>query len=340
MQGGTIAKPEDSTAAGEFIIKGVPARALAQSLGFHTAPESGVKSVMASGGKLSAQLAATAPDELRVLVAVTRSKSGINAGRKKAVATFVWGNQKQKIMPFSDLKTEPGVTLDLYPNGDDSNPTRYTGGLDLMVEYPNFQDKTTRSGAYVADTGPMCARVVIDLRSVDNVPTNPDPRGPMTFNNLNSPLEVCEGTTEQNAERAALEKYADGVLYDLNSFSKTPFDFQRSLGQTALPDAAELQAQFNVTGSVSTGTLDEFFAPLIVLPAGDPENWTTEEKAEAATARKYQSLKKQFGYYYRATQVYYVTNADGTRKDIFILGLNGWGVGGLHTIQFPVPQAN
>lgn len=326
VTGGTIAKPADATAANEFIITGVRAKALAQSLG--------IKTAAASGG-LKAQ---ATEDEMRVLLAITRSKSGTNVGKKKAVATFVWGNGQEKVLPLGTTKEQPGVTLDIYPQGNEAAKTTYTGSLNLEVTYPDFQDKTTRSGPYVNDTGTQCARLTFDLTTA---PNSGDTTGyvPLLFNNASSALEVCEGISERNAERVALEKNSAGLLYNYRSQAAAKFSFLKFEELTAMPDEARVRAAVSAPADaeVVQMSLDDWFAPLIELPAGDSENWTAEEKARAATARKYQTLKKQYGYYYREARVYLVKTSS-ERTDILILGLNGWGVGGLQTVQFPAPD--
>lgn len=327
VTGGTIPKPADATAANEFIITGVRAKMLAQSLGMDT--ESGVQTVSARGG-LSAQ---AQEDEMRVLLSVTRAKSGDNAGKKRATATFVWGNGKEKIIPID--KDTPAITLDIYPQATPTNYKRYEGSLNLEVKYPDFQDKTTRSGPYVLDTGAQCARLTFNFTTAENTASG-GAYSPLMFNNTAAPLEVCEGVTERNAEKVALEKYSDGLMFDYQSVGAAPFTFVSKDGVTALPtDAAGLAAVAGTdpAATVTTSTLADFFAPLTVMPAGDSSTWTPDQKAQAAQARKYASLQKQFGYYYRETRVYTVATSAG-REDIVLLGLNGWGVGGLKTIRF------
>ena len=327
VQGGTIARPADSTAANEFIITGVRAKQLAASLGVDVGT---AQNVMARAGTLQAQ---ATTDEMRVLLAVTRSKSGDNAGKKRAVATFVWGNDQEQVVAIKDTKS---VTLDIYPESAPNMFQRYEGNLDMKVTYPDFQAKTTRSGTYVTDTGKMCAKLSFNFTTKENAETPSAGYSPLGFNNSAAPLEVCEGVTERNAEKVALEKAADNLLFTQGSIAAAPFSFVSKDGVTALPtDAAGLSAAVGTDASatVTTQTLADFFAPLVVLPAGDSKTWTTEQKEQASVARKYIALQKQFGYYYRSATVYTVATSAG-RDDIVILGLNGWGVGGLKTFRF------
>ena len=328
VTGGTITRPADSTAANEFIITGVRAKVLAQSLGLDVGA---AQNVMARAGSMQA-LATT--DEMRVLLAVTRSKSGDNAGKKRAVATFVWGNDQEQVIPIDD-KTK-GVTLDIYPEAAPTMFQRYEGNLDMKVSYPDFQAKTTRSGVYVNDSGKMCAKLSFNFTTKENAETPTAGYAPLAFNNTAAPLEVCEGVAEREAEKVALEKASNNLMFDYQSLASAPFTFVSKDGVTALPtDAASLAAAVGTdpAATVTTSTLADFFAPLTVLPAGDSKDWTAEQKAEAALARKYASLQKQFGYYYRSATVYTVATSAG-RDDIVILGLNGWGVGGLKTFRF------
>lgn len=332
VTGGTIARPADATAANEFIITGERAKALARSLGLGVkldADRGSVRAVMAAQG-IKAQ---AVEDEMRVLLSVTRAKSGDNAGKKRATATFVWGNGKEKIVPIN--KDTPAITLDIYPQATPANYKRYEGNLNMEVKYPDFQDKTTRSGPYVLDTGAQCARLTFNFTTAENTASG-NAYTPLLFNNSSSPLEVCEGVSERNAEKVALEKYSDGLMYTEGSVGAAPFAFVSKDGVTALPtDAAGLAAVAGTdpAATVTTSTLADFFAPLVVMPAGDSSTWTPDQKAQAAQARKYASLQKQFGYYYRETRVYTVATSAG-REDIVLLGLNGWGVGGLKTIRF------
>lgn len=326
VTGGTIARPADSTAANEFIITGTRAQALAQSLGVDVGS---ARSVM-TGSKLTAQ---AADSEMRVLLSVTRAKSGDNAGKKRAVATFVWGNGKEKVIPIN--KDTDALTLDIYPQTAPNDYKRYTGTLGMEVKYPDFQDKTTRSGSYVADTGAMCAKLSFNFTTAEATVSG-SPYTPLLFNNSSSPLEVCEGVSERNAEKVALEKYADGLMYQQGSVGAAPFSFVSQDGVTVLPtDAATLATALGTdpAASVAVSSLADFFAPLTVLPAGKSEDWTPEQKADAAVARKYANLQKQFGYYYRDVKVYTVATS-ASREDVFVVGLNGWGVGGLKTIRF------
>lgn len=327
VTGGTIARPEGSTAANEFIITGVRAAALAQALGVDMGQ---AQNVMARKSTLQAQ---ATTDEMRVLLAVTRAKTGDNAGKKRAVATFVWGNDQEKIVPLdADTKS---VILDIYPQSAPALYQRYQGDLNMAVTYPDFQAKTTRNGVYMNDSGPMCAKLSFNFKSAAMADPAPAGYTPLVFNNTASPLEVCEGVTERNAEKVALEKAADGLMYDYQSLGASPFTFTSKDNLTALPtNAATLAAAVGTSAiaTVTLSTLADFFAPLTVLPAGDSTTWTPEQKANAARARKYASLQKQFGYYYRATQVYTVQGAG--RDEIYLLGLNGWGVGGLKVLRF------
>lgn len=328
VTGGTIARPADSTAANEFIVTGVRAKQLAQALGVDVGS---AQNVMARAGTMQAQ---ATTDEMRVLLAVTRSKSGDNAGKKRAVATFVWGNDQEQIIPID--KDTKGITLDIYPESAPTLFQRYDGNLDMKVTYPDFQAKTTRSGVYVNDSGKMCAKLSFNFTTKENAATPTAGYAPLAFNNTAAPLEVCEGETERNAEKVALEKASNGVMFDYQSLASAPFTFTSKDGVTALPtDAASLAAVVGTdpAATVTTSTLAEFFAPLTVLPAGDSKDWTPEQKAQASLARKYIALQKQFGYYYRSAQVYTVATSAG-REDIVLLGLNGWGVGGLKTIRF------
>ena len=328
VTGGTIAKPADATAANEFIITGVRAKALAQALGVDVG---GAQNVMARAGTMQAQ---ATTDEMRVLLAVTRAKTGDNAGKKRAVATFVWGNDQEQIIPID--KDTKGVTLDIYPESAPNLFQRYEGNLDMKVTYPDFQAKTTRSGVYVNDSGPMCAKLSFNFTTKENAETPTAGYAPLAFNNSAAPLEVCEGVAERNAEKVALEKATSGLTFTLDSLASAPFTFVSKDDLTTLPtDAASLAAAVGTdpAATVTQTTLAEFMAPLKVLPAGDSKDWTTEQKAQASLARKYAALEKQFGYYYRSATVYTVATSAG-REDIVILGLNGWGVGGLRTIRF------
>ena len=327
VTGGTIAKPADATAANEFIVTGVRAKALAQALGVDVGD---VQNVMARSGSLQAQ---ATTDEMRVLLSVTLSKSGTNAGKKRAQATFVWGNDQEQVVSIKDTKA---VTLDIYPESSPNLFQRYEGNLDMTVTYPDFQAKTTRSGVYVNDAGKMCAKLSFNFTTKENAATPTAGYSPLLFNNTAAPLEVCEGTTERQAEQVALEKASNGVMFDYQSVGAAPFTFTSKDGVTALPtDAAGLAAVAgtDAAATITTSTLADFFAPLVVLPAGDSTTWTTEQKAQASLARKYIALQKQFGYYYRSTRVYTVATSAG-REDIVLLGLNGWGVGGLKTLRF------
>lgn len=329
VTGGTIAKPADATAANEFIVTGERAKMLGQALGVNLDADRGsARAVMAQGLKAQA-----VEDEMRVLLSVTRAKSGDNAGKKRATATFVWGNGKEKVIPIN--KDTDALTLDIYPQATPNDYKRYTGSLNMEVKYPDFQDKTTRSGSYVADTGAMCAKLSFNFTTAE-ASVSGSPYTPLLFNNSSSPLEVCEGVSERNAEKVALEKYADGLMYQESSVGAAPFTFVSKDGVTALPtDAASLAAALGTDAgaTVTVSSLDDFFAPLTVLPAGESKEWTPEQKADAAKARKFASLQKQFGYYYRDVKVYTVATSAG-REDIVLLGLNGWGVGGLKTIRF------
>ena len=255
-------------------------------------------------------------------------------GKKRAVATFVWGNDDEKVVPID--ATTDAVTLDIYPQATPTAAVRYTGGLSMAVTYPDFQDKTTRSGAYIADTGAACAKLSFHFKSASMAATPPAGYTPLVFNTSASPIEVCEGASERAAEQVALEKATAGLMFDVGSVGAAPWTYTKKDGATALPtNAATLAAAVGSSASatVTTQTLAAFIAPLKVLPAGDPLTWTPEQKAAAAVAKKYAGLEKQFGYYYRAVTVYTVATSS-SRTDLYILGLNGWGVGGLHTIQF------
>ena len=324
VAGGTITKPTDSTAAGEFVVTGERAQALAQSLGIQT-QSLGAESLQAQA----------VTDELRILLAVTRATSGTNAGKKRAVATFVWGNGAEKITVAGDPKLNKAVTLDIYPQGSPNTVNTYTGSLDLMVQAPDFQDKTTRSGNYMADTGAACARLVFDLTSKSNAATAPAGYVPLLFNNAVAPLEVCEGTTEKNAEQVALTKYSDAVQYEYQSSASAPWLFQRFDTETVLPTSAHLLELEGLAAGlpVTTQTVAAFFAPLEVLPTGDPMTWTTMQKAAAATAKKYTSLRKQIGYYYPQATVYRV-QISAEREGIYVMGKNGWGLGSIKTIRY------
>lgn len=332
VSGGTITKPADATAAGEFVITGE--RAIAAASVLRVGP-------FANSGLSAQDIKAQAIDaELRVLVAVTRSTSGTNAGKKKAVATFVWGNQSEQITANgADATLNPAVTLDIYPQGNAAMSQTYKGSLDLKVVAPDFQDKTTRSGVYVNDSGPMCARLVVDLKSLPNSadPKKPTPNGytPYLFNTTAAPLEVCEGDTEKQAEFAAITKYSNAVQFNYQSAASAPWTFERFEGEAAVPTAARLIQLENLpaNAAVNTQAVSDFFGPLEALPAGDSATWTTEQKAAAATARKYTSLRKQLGYYYQGLTVYRVDAGNG-RENIYIFGKNGWGVGGIKTIRF------
>ena len=328
VTGGTIAKPADATAANEFIVTGIRAKQLAQALGVDVGQ---AQNVMARAGTMQAQ---ATTDEMRVLLAVTRSKSGDNAGKKRAVATFVWGNDQEQIIPID--KDTKGVTLDIYPESAPNLFQRYDGNLEMQVTYPDFQAKTTRSGVYVNDSGKMCAKLSFNFTTKENAATPTAGYAPLVFNNTAAPLEVCEGETERNAEKVALEKASKDVMFTLDSLASAPFTFVSKDGVTTLPtDAASLAAAVGTdpNAAVTTQSLADFFAPLKVLPTGESSTWTTEQKAQASLARKYAALEKQFGYYYREAKVYTVATSAG-REDIVLLGLNGWGVGGLRTIRF------
>ncbi len=214
----------------------------------------------------------------------------------------------------------------------------YEGTLNMTTTYPNFQTSSSKYTPYVDEKGGLCVRLSYSFTTAQVTPgVNYQP---LVFNNLVAPLVVCEGTSEREAEKMALEKASTGMLYQYQSEAAAAFTFSSKDGATALPtDAASYASVLNTQAgdTVAVSTLDDFFAPLTVLPGGDPALWNAADKANAATARKYIALQKQFGYYYTATKVYTVSHSGTNKKDIYILGLNGWGIGGLRTIQFYVP---
>ncbi|MFD2610773.1 nuclease A inhibitor family protein [Deinococcus taklimakanensis] len=339
VTGGTIAVPADSTAAGEFVFTGVRARAIAQSLGYSpdTLNAQGQTAALAAGN-LKAQ---AVQDELRVLLTVNRAKTGDNAGKKKAQATFVWGNQTELLQspvgvdPNGKVIRSPGLWLSVFPKGGDEFDSRAMteGTLELKVESPNFQDKTTKSSPYADDTGAQCARLMFTFGTARNDGTTSG-YTPMSFTNQDAPLILCEGVAERDAEKVALEKATASMAYTVGSIVDGPFTYTRwdnRKGTTLSADELRAAVGAPAGAALVRSTFDAFFAPLTVLPAGDPKTWTPAQKEQAATAKKYINLQKQFGYYFKNLFVITVKTNAG-RDDILILGENGWGVGGLKTL--------
>ena len=217
----------------------------------------------------------------------------------------------------------------------------YEGTLNMTTTYPNFQTSSSKSTPYVDEKGGLCVRLSYSFTTAQVTPGSN--YQPLVFNNLVAPLVVCEGDTERFAEKTALEKATDGLLFNQESEGSAAFNYYYHNDLTALPTTdAEYVTAFGVQAgdNVEVRNTDTFFASLTALPGGDPDKWTTQQKAEAALARKYIALQKQFGYYYTATKVYVVSHNNTNKKDIYIMGLNGWGIGGVHTLQFFVPSIN
>lgn len=332
---GTINRPADATAAGEFVITGERATALAQAL--RVGPFS--KSLTAQN--LSAQnMQPQATDaELRVLLAVTRATSGTSAGKKKAVATFVWGNQAEQITAknLNPANGGPAVTLDVYPQATPAALQTFKGALGLKVEAPNFQDKTTKSSPYIADIGITCARLVVNLTTL---PNSADPKEggvpggytPYLFNTSAAPLEVCEGQTEKDAEKVALEKAIAGLMYTRDSAAAAPWAFTRYEGEGVMTRNRLLELEkLPLDSAVTVQTVTEFFTPL--ENPGATGGTYEEVKAAQAVARKYTALRKQLQAYYQNLNVYRVKVANG-RETIYVVGNNGFGAGGVKTVRF------
>lgn len=269
---------------------------------------------LAQALSLSPQDTVELGDRLRVVLTVNRAKSGQNIGRKKASAVLIWGNQTVPI--------KGNVTLGLGLAGESRALKTTAGKVALEVERPNFQDKFTKSTGFVDDTGRMCARFAFDLAAAGQVFSAP------------APVEVCEGDTERDAAQVALEKFSKGLPYSYQSAGSAAWTFTRWDGEKALPTPAQFLplAGLPADALVTVQTLPQFFAPL-VTPSAPTERATT-------IAAQYSTLERQFSAYYRETRVYRVRVSED-REALYVLGLNNWGVSGLHTLRFatsPIPD--
>lgn len=282
--------PEDATAAREFVFSKRQTRALAQSL---------------SLGPLDA---VDLGERLRVVLTVSRAKSGANIGKKKATATFIWGNQSVNLAGT--------YTLGVGAFGSTGALKATDGKLALAVKSPDFQAKAGRSTAYVEDTGEMCARLTFNLSAGSNAWSS------------NTPVEVCEGTGTRDAEEKALTTFSRGLLYTDGggSLAGSPWTFERVSEQPAdrMPTAAELLAARGLPAyiTVKTETFREFVYNHLSI-----YEMTSKER------RAWEGFLRQFEIYYREVQVYRIRIADD-RELVYVLGRNSSGLSGMSALRF------
>lgn len=283
--------PEDATATREFVFSKRQTRAALQSL------------------NLGPQEAVDLGERLRVVLTVSRAKSGANIGKKKATATFIWGNQT--------VNLSGTYTLGVGRFGTTGALRAADGKLALAVKFPDFQAKSSKSTAYVPDTGEMCARLTFNLGA-----------GTAAWSS-NTPVEVCEGTSARDAEKVTLEAFSRGLRYRYQSEGVARWTFARLSDQPAekLPTDAELLTLLNLPTSskVTRETLMAFLSRMYMGGGSYKETM------------QYLKLKNQFDIHYSETTVYHVGMNDN-RQLIFILGRNSYGLAGLWTYRFHAPE--
>lgn len=284
---------EDATASREYVFTKRQTRAALQSLG------------------LSPLDTVDLGERLRVVLTVTRAKSGANIGKKKATATFIWGNK--------EVALSGTYTLGVGAFGTSGALKATDGKLALAVKSPDFQAKAGRSTAYVPDSGPLCARLTFNLGA-----------GTSAWSS-NAPVEVCEGVNERNAEQKALETFSKGLLYRYQSDGGSAWTFARLSDQPAdkLPTGAEVVAARGLPSytTVKTEKLGQFFY-----------NWNYGTPGlDGKTVKRQNALYRQFDIYFKEAQVYRIHLSD-TRELIYILGRNSYGVSGLWAYRFHAPD--
>lgn len=286
---GTVADaPEDATAAREYVFSKRQTRAALQSLGL---------------GQLDA---VDLGERLRVVLTVNRAKSGANIGKKKATATFIWGNQTVNLAGT--------YTLGVGAFGSTGALKATDGKLALAVKSPDFQAKASKSTAYVPDTGLLCARLTFNLGA-----------GPSAWSS-NSPVEVCEGVSERNAEEKALTTFSKGLRYTEGSLAGSPWTFGRISDQGAaeMPAPAVLLAARGLPAytTVKTETFREFVYNHLSI-----YEMTSKER------RAWTGFLQQFNIYYKESKVYRIRLSD-ERELVYLLGRNSSGVSGVWAYRF------
>ena len=274
----------ETTATREFVFSKTQSRAVVQGLGLH------------------AQDAADLGDRLRVVLSVTRVRSGAKAGQKRASAVLIWGQEGVTLTGRTTLTIGPASTL--------TATTAVTGDVALTVKAPDFQVKRTRLTAPVPDTEPQCARFAFTLAATGQ-----------SFS-ATTPVEVCEGSGA-DAALAAVTRWSAPLLYTYQSTGASRFT---AVPLGAVTGPADVRAALGVGPDVpvTIQTLAEFFAP---LRQDDQGNQTG-----------YVALERQFLAYYTSAVVYRVQVTPG-REVIWILGTDTWGSSGLAVQRFGAETA-
>lgn len=282
--------PQDATASREFELTAQQARAAVQGLGLTEQADLG--------------------ERLRVVLSVSRSRTGTNAGKKRASAVFIWGSSAKLAGTYALTLTDAGQTAPLKSS---------EGKLELAASGVDFQDKATKNTAYHVNTGLQCARLTIASAS-----------GEANYSTA-APLEVCESTTDQDAEQKfLLSKLPTTYTYLSDGSDQWKFKRLSSLPAPALPTNAEVAAAFGLPTftAVSRVSGDDFFRDL--------NTYYVQTNPAAATDKmrqQYGAFPKHMRDTFEEWAVYRV-QATETREIIYVAGRNGYGVSGVWATRF------
>lgn len=251
-------------------------------------------------------------NRLRVVLSVTRAKSGKNIGQKRASAVFIWGNQT--------VNLSGAYILGLGKTGELGTLTAYNGKMNLAVTYPDYQAKVTKNTPYSTELGELCARLTFNLKAGAQVWSS------------NTPVEVCEGQATRAQEEAQVSKAASKLLYTYQSLARSRVTFTRLSSQaSAAPTPADVLKLLGLPAQTKITTQDtmSFISPIYYAPGG----------VLIKEAQGFMNLDLVMHRFYRDIKVYRVRLSD-ERERIVLLGWNSFGVAGVQFMRFYPPDGS
>lgn len=252
-------------------------------------------------------------NRLRVVLSVTQAKSGANAGKKRASAVFIWGNQQ--------VKLTGNYILGLSRAGEEGTLTSTNGKMNLGVTYPDYQAKVSKNTSYSADPNALCATLTFNLKADVNAWDS------------NLPVRVCERRSSRQVEDDALMQAADGTFYRVDSIgiSKVKFIRLSSEAQKKALTTDDIRRYLNLPNyiPIRLPEQNDFWVYFADEPA--LRNDTKQVKKAVAVLK---TMYRFYGYNARA----FAIRETPERERIVFVGWNNLGIAGVEMWRFMPPD--